>query len=100
MGAAVALILADGKVTLPRQSWRVGFPAAKTIRLLHPPGWGYEDSLSAKYKFVKTHDISEFLDRVGHEGGLDTYQDIETGKEVYIGIAGPRQEVPAFARRS
>jgi len=78
---------------------------AEAILSRYPGGWeqfraDYEDSLSAKYKFVKTHDISEFLDRVGHEGGLDTYQDIETGKEVYIGIAGPRQEVPAFARRS
>ena len=56
-----------------------------------PPGWDYENSLSAKYIFVETGWVPEFMDFLRHENGLDVYRDLETGKEVFVGRTSTEQ---------
>jgi len=50
-----------------------------------PPGWKHDDSLSAKFHFVETGWVPEFMDFLRHENGMDVYRDLKSGKEVYVG---------------
>lgn len=56
-------------------------------QVVTPPGWEYDGSLSAKFHFVETGWIPEFMDFLRHENGTDVYRDLKTGKEVYVGRA-------------
>jgi len=64
---------------------------SKSDRVVTPPGWNYDGSLSAKFRFVETGCIPEFMDFLRHEDGLDVYHDLKTGKEVYVGRTGGRR---------
>ena len=58
---------------------------SKCNQLLTPDGWQYDNSLSANFKHIETRWVSEFMDFLRHENGIDVYRDLETGKEVYVG---------------
>jgi hypothetical protein len=58
---------------------------SRSNQVVTPPGWKYDGSLSAKFHFVETGWIPEFMDFLRHENGLDVYRDLKTGKEVYLG---------------
>jgi hypothetical protein len=53
-------------------------------RIMTPVGWNYEGSLSHQFKFVETGRVSEFLDFLRHENGVDVYRDLATGNEMYV----------------
>jgi hypothetical protein len=52
-----------------------------------PADWDYEKSLSNSRNgnFIANEDIDDRLRYLGHEEGLDVYEDRETGKRVYVG---------------
>jgi len=58
-----------------------------------PDGWEYENSLSANHHFVENGWVSEFMDFKRHDNGLDVYEDLETGKELYVGRTKRRPTV-------
>ncbi|MGA2404742.1 MAG: hypothetical protein ABSG91_24080 [Syntrophobacteraceae bacterium] len=65
----------------------IHFPT-KGLALATPPGWRYENSLTAKFKFVESAEVSERMKFVRHEAGKDVYLDLATGKEVYMARSG------------
>lgn len=73
----------------PRLAAGVHMPS-KQMTLATPEGWRYEDSLSANFKFVADKEMSEKLEFLRREDGLDVYLDLSTGKEVYEGRTKPR----------
>lgn len=68
----------------PRMGAGIHLPA-KGMTLATPDGWVYEDSLSAKFKFVENEALREKMKFLRHENGMDVYLDRSTGKEVYVG---------------
>lgn len=56
--------------------------------LMTPDGWEYENSLSASYGFVPSEHHDKSLKFLRHEGNLDVYLNMLTGKEVYVGRTG------------
>lgn len=62
--------------------------SSKSKQVVTPPGWNYADSLSARFHFVETGWVPEFMDFVRHENGFDVYRDLKTGKERYVGRTG------------
>jgi len=67
----------------------------ETMVVICPEGWQFENSLSAKPRFVRSEDVPAKLTFLRHEGALDVYLDRETGKEVYVGRTtrpGPEQD--------
>lgn len=58
---------------------------SQQLDLAVPPGWKYEDSLSAKTKFVRNEDVDARLKFLRHQDGLEVYKDLETGKELFVG---------------
>lgn len=63
-------------------------------KIVTPPGWAFENSLSASYGFVPAEHQHKSLKFTRHENGLDVYLNEVTGKEVFVGRAGEpdRQE--------
>ncbi|PYJ63762.1 MAG: hypothetical protein DME24_00675 [Verrucomicrobia bacterium] len=61
---------------------------SKSNQVVTSPGWSFEGSLSARFQFVETGWIPEFMDFLRHEIGFDVYRDLKTGKEVYVGRTG------------
>ena len=53
--------------------------------LVTPDGWIYEDSLSAKFRFIETGENPAFMQYLGQKNGLDVYLDLRTGKKMYVG---------------
>ena len=53
-----------------------------------PPGWEYQDSLSASFGFVPTEHADKGLKYLRHENGLDVYLSSITGEEMYVGRTG------------
>ena len=53
-----------------------------------PPGWEYENSLSASFAFVPTEHAEKGMKYLRHENGLDVYLNPITGEEVYVGRTG------------
>lgn len=49
-----------------------------------PPGWTYEDSLSKNSGYVEPDEKDEKLKFLRHEGGMDVYRDLSSGKEVFV----------------
>jgi hypothetical protein len=72
------------------QSWlkqsRSSFGVMQSMRDF-PAGWTYEDSLSAGFQFVANEEMDEKLKFLRHEDGMDVYQNLSTGKEVFVGRA-------------
>ena len=68
----------------PRITAGIHLPS-KEMTLATPDGWRYEESLSAKFKFVANEDIGKKLMFLGREDGLDVSLDLSTGKQVYAG---------------
>lgn len=58
---------------------------AQQMDIAVPPGWTYENSLSAKTKFVRNEDVDARLKFLRHQDGLEVYEDLETGKELFVG---------------
>ncbi len=47
---------------------------SKIQELVTPDGWDYDSSLSAEFKSVETGRVSELLEFLRHENGLDVYR--------------------------
>jgi hypothetical protein len=60
----------------------------ESTELVTPPDWQFEGSLSQRHIAVDAARASEFLDFVRHEGGIDVYRDLRTGREIYVGRVG------------
>ena len=58
---------------------------SEVMRVVTPPGWVYEKSLSATFGFQPTEHAAKGLEFLRHEKGLDVYRSRLTGEEVYIG---------------
>ena len=54
-------------------------------RIVMPPHWKYEGSLSQSSQFVPTEEVSKSVKFLRREGGLDVYLDLATGEERYVG---------------
>jgi hypothetical protein len=59
-----------------------------------PRGWSYEQSLSRDFGFVPEGRLKERLRFVGTTGGMDIYEDLETGRTVYVGRSGTKPKWP------
>jgi hypothetical protein len=64
--------------------WRKG---SKPGEVATPEGWRYEGSLSQEFDFVPSEEVRESLRFVRHERGVDVFQNLLSGKEVYVGRA-------------
>lgn len=53
-------------------------------RVTVPDGWSFEQSLSARHRFVEIEKLSEELKLVRRDGDVDVYADAVSGKEFYI----------------
>jgi hypothetical protein len=60
---------------------------SRVNRVVMPPHWKFEGSLSDSAQFVPTEDIGK-MKFLRHERGLDVYLDPTTGKELYVGRSG------------
>ncbi|HSL90376.1 MAG TPA: hypothetical protein VK870_13815 [Ignavibacteriaceae bacterium] len=63
-------------------SWLKGSEIEEVVM---PENWKYEDSLSAKYTFIRAEDINGRMIRFKKEDGIETYYDLKTGKTSYVG---------------
>lgn len=61
--------------------WKRGSPSTS---LVVPSGWTFDGSLSDQSMFIEADRISEYLDYLRTEDGLDIYRDIQTGREMYL----------------
>lgn len=59
--------------------------SSEVTRVVTPPGWVYEKSLSATFGFQPTEHAEKGLEFLRHDKGLDVYSSRLTGEEVYIG---------------
>lgn len=62
-------------------AWKKGSAATS---LVVPSGWTFDGSLSDQSMFIEAGRISEYLDYLRTEDGLDIYRDIQTGREMYL----------------
>lgn len=62
-------------------AWKKG---AGATSLVVPSGWTFDGSLSDQSMFIEAGRISEYLDYLRTEDGLDIYRDIQTGREMYL----------------
>lgn len=60
------------------------------LDLAVPPGWRYEDSLSAKHTFIRHEDLAGRLKFLRHQDEDDVFEDLKTGEEVFIVRRGQR----------
>jgi len=58
---------------------------SKSDQIVTPINWSYEESLSKEFKFVESGHVPEHMDFLRHEGNMDVYRDLKTGKEVFVG---------------
>ena len=65
---------------------------SKSAEVVTPPSWKYDESLSAQFKFVETGQVPEFMDFISKEDGIDVFQDLETGKKLYVGRTSGNDE--------
>ena len=69
--------------------WKAGLDGdPRTEPVATPKGWSYEQSLSRDFGFVPDSRSEERLRFLGTMGNMDLYEDIETGKTVYVGRTG------------
>ncbi len=61
-----------------------GWNPGDEILFYTPQGWTYEKSLSRSNVFVPNDEISKKLKFLRREGKVEVYQNLETGKEVYM----------------
>jgi len=61
---------------------------SKLSKVITPPLWIYEGSLSNSFGFTPTESLDKGLKYLRHENGIDVYINRITGKEVYIGRTG------------
>lgn len=115
-GAAADLVVADqqrgfavpcdwaeiGRVSLDGDSKKVvsacQMVGSKVNQIVTPDGWIYEDSLSSRFLFVESGRVTESIDFLRHENGLDVYRDLKTGKDVYVGRTNAQQSGVAYRR--
>ena len=50
-----------------------------------PDGWSYSRSLSRTSMFVPSGQMEKTMKFLRHEGGVDVYENLMTGREVYVG---------------
>jgi hypothetical protein len=62
---------------------------SRVERIVAPQGWVFENSLSARHRFVPQGKLPDSLKLVRHEPGLVVYRDEQTGEEFYVGRSGP-----------
>lgn len=55
------------------------------MTLATPEGWTYENSITARCRFVSNEEREEKLKFLRREGAVDVYLDLTTGKELYMG---------------
>jgi len=55
-----------------------------SMELSTPAGWTFENSFSRQFKFAATDEEKRRFQFVRSDGGVDTYLDLLTGKEVYM----------------
>jgi hypothetical protein len=60
---------------------------SKGSRLYLPDGWKYERSLSRREQFVSNEELETSVRLLRREGSVDVYEDLRSGKEVYVGRA-------------
>ena len=69
--------------------WKAGLDGdPRTEPVATPRGWLYEQSLSRDFGFVPEGRLKEHLRFLGTMSGMDVYEDLETGKTVYVGRSG------------
>ena len=61
------------------------FTNGAVTKVVMPPDWSFEGSLSQTYGFVPSEHTDKSLRYLRHENGLDVYLNLVTKKEVYIG---------------
>jgi len=61
---------------------------SQLMKVITPPGWKFEGSLSSTHTFIPTEEIEKSMKFLRHEKGLDVYLNLVTGKEMYIGRTG------------
>ncbi len=64
--------------------------------LVTPDGWKYGGSILEKNQFLSENQVSEFMEFLRTENGVDVYHDLNTGKEIYVGRV---EEMKEKARR-
>lgn len=60
----------------------------KVREIVTPPGWVYEDSLSASFGFKPAGHEERGLQFLRHQNDVDVYLSTLTGKEVFVGRTG------------
>jgi hypothetical protein len=58
---------------------------SRVNRVALPADWRFENSLTARHRFVETERLSEEMEFVRSENGVDVYRDRVTGQEFYVG---------------
>ena len=58
---------------------------SKQGKVICPPGWSFERSLSRSFGFHPGIQLDENYEFIKREGNLDIYRDRRDGKEVYVG---------------
>lgn len=58
---------------------------SKLDQLLTPDGWTYENSLSAEFVYVPSENAGNRMVHCKTEGGVETYIDLTSGKNMYSG---------------
>ena len=74
--------------------WKAGLDGdSRTEPVATPAGWSYERSLSRDFGYAAGRGLKERLRFLGTMGGMDVYEDLETGKTVYVGRTGSMEWV-------
>src|SRR5262249_9436378 len=63
-------------------------PDPRTEPVATPKGWSYERSLSREFGYTPEGQAETRLGFMGTFDGLDVYEDLKTGKTVYVGRTG------------
>ena len=63
----------------------VWLKGAASREVICPQNWTYEKSLSRQFAVVPPAHVDKSLKFLRHQDGLDVYQNLLTGEEVYIG---------------
>ena len=58
---------------------------SKIQKIVLPENWKYEDSLSEKYTYISSDDVGRRMIRFTKDKSVETYFDLKTGKEIYVG---------------
>jgi hypothetical protein len=58
------------------------------MEIVTPPEWKFENSLSSRFGLVPDGQVEKSMKFLRHEGGMDVYLNLLTGKEVFVGRTG------------